>query len=79
MTDTVENLILEHLKKFQAEMMAARERDTEILTRLASMESMIASVKRDTADIYTELAGHNVRTDRINARIERIEKRLELA
>lgn len=79
MTDAVENLILEHLKKFQAEMTAARERDTEILMRLASMESMIASVKRDAADIYTELAGHNVRTDRINARIERIEKRLELA
>ena len=79
MTDTGEKLILEHLKKFQGGMMAARERDAEILTRLASMESMIASIKRDTADIYTELAGHNVRTDRINARIERIEERLELA
>lgn len=79
MTDTVENLILEHLKKFQGEMVAARERDAEILTRLASLENMTASVKRDVADIYTELAGHNVRTDRINARIERIEKRLELA
>ncbi len=79
MTDNVENLILEHLKKFQAEMASARERDIEILARLASIENTIASVKRDTADIYTELAGHNVRSDRMNARIERIEKRLELA
>lgn len=39
MIENIENLILEHLKKIQAEQAAARERDAEILARLSSIET----------------------------------------
>lgn len=79
MTDNVENPILEHLKRFQGTLERIERKVDEHTQRLASLENTMASVKRDTADIYTELAGQNFRSDRINERIERIEKRLELA
>jgi hypothetical protein len=47
MAETVENLMLEHLKKIQAEQSAARERDTEILSRLSHIETGIARIARD--------------------------------
>jgi adenylosuccinate lyase len=43
----IENIILEHLKKIQAEQTATRERDAEIMTRLSSIESGIARIGRD--------------------------------
>ena len=39
MIENIENLILEHLKKIQAEQAVARERDAEILARLSSIET----------------------------------------
>ena len=45
----VENLILEHLKKIQAEQSAARERDAEIMSRLGTIENGIARISRDEA------------------------------
>lgn len=46
---SVENLILEQLKKIQGEQAAARERDAEIMGRLGAIESGIARVSRDQA------------------------------
>ncbi len=43
----IENLMLEHLKKIQAEQTASRERDAEIMGRLASIETGIAKISRD--------------------------------
>ena len=54
MSDT-ENLLFEHLKKIQAELAAARERDAEVITRLASIEAAIARLARDTASSYGEI------------------------
>lgn len=79
MTENVENLFLEHLKRFQTTLERVERKIDEHTQRLAGVESAIASVKRDTADIYSELAAQNVRHDSTNARIERIELRLELA
>lgn len=52
MTETVDNLILEHLKKIQAEQAASRERDQEIMTRLGMIESGIARITRDESSNY---------------------------
>ncbi|WP_285018427.1 hypothetical protein [Novosphingobium sp. fls2-241-R2A-195] len=49
MTENVENLLLEPLKKIQAEQSVARERDREIMTRLGSLGSMIARIGGDSA------------------------------
>jgi hypothetical protein len=79
MTENIENLILEHLKKIQAEQTAARERDAEILTRLSSIENGLARISRDEALTYTELVQDRHVVDKLKERIERIERRLELS
>jgi hypothetical protein len=78
MTETVENLMLEHLKKIQAEQSAARERDTEILSRLSHIESGIARIARDESMNYGEIIEDRHTVDKLKERIERIERRLEL-
>ncbi|MBV2235637.1 MAG: hypothetical protein KUL75_08850 [Sterolibacterium sp.] len=47
----IENLILEHLKKIQTEQTASRERDAEIMSRLANIESGLARIARDESGI----------------------------
>jgi chromosome segregation ATPase len=78
MTENVENLMLEHLKKIQGEQSAARDRDREILTRLGQMESMIARIGRDNAHAYEEQVEDRHALDALKERVERLEKRLEL-
>ena len=75
MSDT-ENLLFEHLKKIQAELAAARERDAEVITRLASIEAAIARLARDTAFSYGEIIQDRHAIDKLR---ERIERRLELS
>jgi DNA-binding ferritin-like protein len=78
MTENVENLLLEHLKKIQAEQAAGRDRDREMMSRLAQIESMIARIGRDNAHAYAEQVEDRHALDALKERIERIEKRLEL-
>lgn len=79
MTENIENLILEHLKKIQVEQTASRERDAEILTRLSSIENGLARISRDEALTYSELVQDRHVVDKLKERIERIERRLELS
>ena len=74
----IENLILEQLKKIQAEQTAARERDAEIMGRLAGIETGIAKISRDESINYSEIIADRHSIDKLKERIERIERRLEL-
>jgi chromosome segregation ATPase len=74
-----ENLVLEHLKRIQAEQTAARERDQEILTRLSHIESAVARITRDESSNYAEIVENRHTIDRLRERLERIERRLELS
>jgi hypothetical protein len=78
MTENVENLLLEHLKKIQGEQAAARDRDKEQMSRLGQIESMIARIGRDNAHAYAEQVEDRHALDALKERVERIEKRLEL-
>jgi adenylosuccinate lyase len=78
MAETVNNLVLEHLKKIQAEQSASRERDAEILSRLAHIETSVARLARDGADNFAETVADRHAVDKLKERIERIERRLEL-
>lgn len=78
MTENIENLMLEHLKKIQTEQSAARERDTEILSRLSHIETGIARIARDESMNYGEIIEDRHTVDKLKERIERIERRLEL-
>ena len=78
MSDNVENLVLEHLKKIQIELVASRERDAEILARLAHIELGLARIARDEATNYGEIIQDRHVVDKIKERLDRIERRLEL-
>lgn len=78
MAEAVDNLVLEHLKKIQAEQSASRERDSEILSRLAHIETSVARLARDGADNFAEVISDRHTVDKLKERIERIERRLEL-
>lgn len=73
-----DNLVLEHLQKIQGEQSAARDRDGEMLTRLAHLENLMARLTRDSADNLAEVLTDRHSIDRLRERIERIERRLEL-
>jgi tRNA threonylcarbamoyladenosine modification (KEOPS) complex Cgi121 subunit len=78
MAEAVDNLVLEHLKKIQTEQSASRERDSEILSRLAHIETSVARLARDGADNFAEVIADRHTVDKLKERIERIERRLEL-
>ena len=73
-----DSLILELLKKIQAELSASRERDREVIHRLGNVEISVATLRRELGHCEESIAGINVRMDRMSDRIERIERRLEL-
>ena len=79
MTDSTENLILEHLKRFQAGQERIEYKLEEVITRIGQLELGFASLRRDFAHADENAAGMSVRMDRMSERIQRIEKRLELA
>jgi uncharacterized coiled-coil protein SlyX len=79
MTESIENLILEHLKRFQTDLSASRERDSEMLSRLGRLELAIAGLRRDIAHFDEGAAEQSLRLDRLVERMDRVERRLELA
>jgi hypothetical protein len=79
MSEQIDNLILEHLKRLQSEMAEIGMDTAEIKSRLGSIESGVARIGRDEAGNYTEIIENRHMFDRLAERIERIERRLELA
>ncbi|MCX8087553.1 MAG: hypothetical protein N3C63_11755 [Rhodocyclaceae bacterium] len=75
MSEQIDNLILEHLKKIQGELAASRERDAEIIARLGQIETALARIARDEAFNYAEIVHDRHLIDRLK---ERIERRLEI-
>lgn len=79
MTDATENLVLEHLKRFQAGQDRIERKLEEVITRIGHLELGLAGLRRDLAHADEISAGLSVRMDRMSDRIERVERRLELA
>lgn len=77
-TNSVENLVLEHLKAIRTDMASTKDSLKEITTRLGRLEVSVASLRRDNAHMDEAAAESGVRFDRLVERVERIEKRLEL-
>ena len=78
MTDNVENLILEHLKRFQSSLDRMERRMDEMAVRLANIESAYASIMQHLTHLAAADAAQQVSIDNINMRLDRIERRLEL-
>ena len=66
-----ENLVLEHLKAIQTTLARHGEQLTMIIDRVGSLE-------RRVADLHSDFVNLSVRVDSIDARLERVERRLEL-
>ena len=79
MSDTTDNLVLEHLKRFQAGQDRIERKLEEVVTRIGHLELGVAGLRRDFAHAEEGSAGMSVRLDRISERMERVERRLELA
>lgn len=78
MTESIENLILEHLKRFQAGQERAQKDMDEVKVRLGYIEQSLGKIGREVAGHYEEIILNRHMVDRLNERIERIERRLEL-
>ena len=76
--EQLDNLILDHLKRFQATQDRIEHKLDEHTQRLGRIEIAIAGLRRDLAHSDEAYAEQNLRMDRISERIERIERRLEL-
>ena len=77
MTDNVENLILEHLKAFQARFDRTDTTLGKLVVRVGSLEVAVAGIRLDLALTDERAALMSVSMDTIAARWERVERRLD--
>jgi len=71
MADNIDNLMLEHLKRFQASLDRVERKLGDHTQRLGRIETILA-------DHTLSWAEQSVRIDRMADRLDRMERRLEL-
>lgn len=83
MSENVDNLILEQLRTLRNEMLAFRSENqsefSEIKHRLTRVESSIASMRGENVGTQEDVYRQQGVIDQIKERLQRIEKRLEIA
>ena len=78
MAENVENLVLEHLKRFQATLERMERKLDEHTNRLANLEGGQAVIVQHLAHFSAADAAQQIAIDNMNTRLDRIERRLEL-
>ena len=78
MPDNVANLMLEHLKRFQAMFDRIERKLDEHTSRLANLEGGQASVIQHQGHLAGAGTSAQFAIDNVNTRLDRIERRLEL-
>ncbi len=78
MADNVENMMLEHLKRFQATLDRMERKLDEHTSRLANLEGGQASIIQHLGHFAGADAAQQLAIDNISRRLDRIERRLEL-
>ena len=78
MTENIENLLLEHLKRCQPSHERIERKLEEVVNRIGHLEGSVAGLRRDFAHSDENTAAMNVRLHRLGERFGRIEKGLEL-
>ncbi len=68
----IDNLILENLRAMRASLDRNENKLDMLIVRVSSLEGQMAA-------IHVDLAGVNLRLDHLGARVERIERRPDLA
>jgi uncharacterized coiled-coil protein SlyX len=78
MTENVENLLLEHMKPFQAALERIERKQDEMVGRIANLEAGQALIVQHLAHLAAADAAQQLAYDNLAARLDRIERRLEL-
>ncbi len=78
MTDTVDSLVLEHLRHIRGRVDQIADDLTDIKHRMTSLEGAMGLIKREVAYGDETDARQQVAMDKLSARLDRIERRLEL-
>ncbi|MDR2858284.1 MAG: hypothetical protein LBV50_10620 [Novosphingobium sp.] len=78
MSENIENLILEHLKRFQSGQERIERELKEIKTRVGNIEAGQATVIQHLGHLAAADATQQLGIDNLNDRVERIERRLEI-
>lgn len=79
MSENIENLILEHLKRFQAGQDDMKRQLQEINRRLSNLEAGQGSIIQHLGHLASADASQQMSIDALGDRIDRIERRLEIA
>lgn len=77
--ENVENIIIEHLRAIRSDIGTIKDDAKELKTRMAHMEVSQAQLMQSMAHLASGIAQQQVSFDRLTDRVERVEKRLELA
>lgn len=77
--DNVDSLVIEHLKRFQAGQDRIERKLEEVTRRLSNLEAGQASIIQHIGHLASVDAQQQLSVDGFNERLERIERRLELA
>lgn len=77
--ENTDNLIIEHLKPFQAGQERIERKLEEVNRRLANLEAGQASIIQHIGHLAAADAQQQLSADGFDQRLERIERRLELA
>jgi ribosome-associated translation inhibitor RaiA len=78
MAENIENLMLEHLKRFQGTLDRIEPDMRELKTRQSETHSAVISLRRDQVQDAEVSANIYVHFDALKDRLDRIERRLEL-
>ncbi|MEA2756661.1 MAG: hypothetical protein QOJ54_2950 [Aliidongia sp.] len=79
MSDEPDSLILRLLRRIDDKVDRLIESVGDLKGRVASLVERTGRVQAELASIHGDFAGRSVRIDRIEGRLERIERRLDLS
>ena len=78
MADNVENLMLEHLKKFQSTLDSMQRDIRELKVRQSETHTAVLALRRDQVNDAEVTAHMQAQMDRFGDRLDRVERRLDL-
>ena len=79
MADNIQNLMLEHLKRFQATLDSMQHDIREVKVRQSETHTAVLALRRDQLNGAEVTAHMQTQLDRFGDRLDRIERRLDLA
>ena len=79
MTDHVENMLLEHMKRFQATLEQIQRELRELKLRQSETHAAVLGIRRDQVNDAEITAHMQVQLDGVRDRLDRVERRLDLS